>query len=193
MKVAIGIPSGDTVNTDFACSLATMMAFSNKADVGVAIINHKGPLIAHNRNMIVKEAQKLEADYLLFIDADMVFPPDTMLQLIAAQKLIVACDASRKREPFDTIAKRNGRLLGKTRKIAEVDTIGTGIMLIHMSVFADMPKPYFSESYNEVAEKHVGGDIHFCTRARLLGFPVHCHGKLSQAIGHQGTQDYFIK
>lgn len=192
MRVAIGIPSGDTVHADFACALASLCAYSNKADIALAIINHKGPLIAENRNRIVAEAQKLEAEYVLFIDADMTFPPTTLLHLIVARKAIVACDARRKRGEHSTIAVKDGLPLGKTDELVSVDSIGTGIMLIHMSVFKDMPKPWFSEHYDEVKDRHVGGDIHFCWRAKLLNFPIYCHGKLSQQIGHLGLEEYRI-
>lgn len=186
MRVAIGIPSGDMVHADFACSLASMMAYTNKADVDLAIINHKGPLIATNRNRIVHEARKLNADYLFFVDTDMTFPPDTLLHMIAAGKPIVACDAVRKRTPHDTIAMRHGKHLGKTNRLVEVDSIGTGIMLIHMSVFKDMPKPYFVTT--EIASE----DVQFCRRAKLLGFLTYCQGKLSQQIGHLGTKEFMI-
>jgi len=187
MRIAIGIPSGDTFKADFGCALATLTAYTNKADVDLAIVNKKGPDIARNRNDIVASARRLDADYLLFMDTDMTFPPDTLLHLIAARREVIACDARRKRSPHSTIAIRHGGLLGKTNKIIEVDSIGTGIMLIHMSIFREMPKPYF------LATDEVSEDIYFCKRARLAGHAVYCHGPLSQKIGHIGDKEFRIE
>ena len=62
--------------------------------------------------------------------------------------------------------------------------IPTGCLLIRMSVFDALAKPYFRYVIDEVGGEIVGEDYVFCDRAREAGFRIWCDAALSLEIGH---------
>jgi hypothetical protein len=60
-----------------------------------------------------------------------------------------------------------------------------GVMLIRMSVFDRLTKPYFRIPFVE-GEDNYGEDLDFCNRAREAGFQVWCDVSASNEIGHLG-------
>ena len=70
--------------------------------------------------------------------------------------------------------------------------IPTGCLLIRMSVFDKLPRPYFRFESNEESGDIIGEDYIFCDRARAAGFRVWCDPALSHEIGHIGQQVFKI-
>ena len=78
MKTLIAIPTMDQVAAEFAYSLAAM----NK--VGDCVLGFEiSSLIYDARNTLTRKAVNAEADYILWIDSDMVFGQDLMERLMA--------------------------------------------------------------------------------------------------------------
>jgi hypothetical protein len=59
-------------------------------------------------------------------------------------------------------------------------------MLIRMSVFDRLPKPWFN--LVAVGDQLRGEDYHFCESARAAGIEVWCDGDLSAELGHIGQK-----
>ena len=78
MKIFIAIPSMDQVPAQFAQSLATL----NKVDGECLVSFQIGSLIYHSRDALARKAIECEADYILWLDSDMVFAPDTLAKLL---------------------------------------------------------------------------------------------------------------
>lgn len=75
-KFMICVPCGDEVAAGFAQSLAVM---AKPQDCGVSFV--VGSLIYDARNKLARQAIQLEADYVLWLDSDMIFPDDTLVRL----------------------------------------------------------------------------------------------------------------
>ena len=84
MKILIGIPSMDMVSVHFCRSLVTLQKLEN-CSVSFVIDS----LIYSARNEICRQALKDNYDYVLWLDSDMVFPPETIAKLLADGKNIV--------------------------------------------------------------------------------------------------------
>ena len=104
MKIVVGIPSQETVMTTFAISLATLLRGSN-GNLELGIINNRSCSVSGNRNTIVKVAQEIKADYILFLDSDMVFPSTILTTLLSRKKDIVAGLYRKRYPPFEMLGQ----------------------------------------------------------------------------------------
>ena len=186
--VAIGIPSGDLVHTDFAMSLA-MLCMNPGAQV--FLLNSRSSLVPLGRNQCAGAAQIMKATHLMFFDTDMVFPADTLTRLLAHDKDIVGATYSQRMPPFHPLSVTEaGEHIHITSGLHKMQLLPTGCMLIRASVFNALTKPYFAL----VAEGDQlrGEDYYFCERARAAGFEIWCDGDLSSQIGHIGQKIYRV-
>jgi len=182
--VAIGIPSGDLVHTDFAMSLATLCL---NPGAKVFLLNSRSSLVPLGRNQCASAAQLMKATHLLFLDTDMIFPTDTLTRLLAHNKNIVGATYSKRVPPFHPLTvTEEGEHIHITSGLRRVKLLPTGCMLIRTIVFDTLKKPYF----NLVAdgEQLRGEDYYFCERARAAGFEIWCDGELSNLLGHIGQK-----
>ena len=77
MKTMIAVPCMDSVPSQFAQCLATLKK------VGEVVIAFQiGSLIYTSRDNLSKQAIKMGADYILWLDSDMVFEPDILEKML---------------------------------------------------------------------------------------------------------------
>lgn len=194
VKVVIGVPTTGMVHADFAMSLATIVHYTaGSKDVEVAsIVNQKTSIIQKGRHDIVKEAQKLEADKLLFLDSDMVFPPNLLTGLAKHKKNIVGCNYATRVHPIKPTARFENKdfISLKPQGLIEVGYLGTGSLMVDMKVFDKIGDPYFRVEYKDKAFH--GEDYNFCKDAREAGFKVFCDTNLSKEVRHLGQQEFMV-
>lgn len=161
-----------------------------------------GPLIARLRNMIVQHFLDTDSQWLLFVDSDMTWDKNTIHQLYSHADPIKAPIVS----GFTCGLNVDGTIVSTlgikvpdqgdelmfafptdVDKLVEVDTVGTGFVLIHRDVFIkvrdeikDEHFPWFNEDV--YLSRPRGEDQSFCLRARSLGIPVHVHTGIP--VGH---------
>ena len=186
-KVAICFPSGDMVHADFALSLAGMV--NSTGGLETPIVSAKSSIVAQARNNGVDMARGFGADYLLFLDSDMVFPRETLVRLLGHRRDIVGATYVKRTPPHDLL----GANLYLDRPphpsgLIEMRHLPTGCLMIKMSVFDALTKPYFRFLYDEASGEIIGEDYNFCDRARAAGFEIWCDPSLSFEIGHIGSQ-----
>lgn len=120
------------------------------------------------RNMTAKVALEMEADYLMFIDDDVVVPIDCLQKLLAVDADIVAGWTLIRGYPFQNMffhKDDNQGLIVDTKMyepegIIDVDAVGFSCALIKCSLLKKLPPPYF------VTGTHNTEDIYFCVKAR---------------------------
>jgi glycosyltransferase involved in cell wall biosynthesis len=166
----------------------------------VNLYTSMGTLIFDQRNNMVESALEEGADYVLFIDADMRFPKDTLERLIAHGKGIIGVNATTRSSPVKATAKTleieadgtcNWKQISSKNKtgIQQADGIGCGVMLISKETLNAMVKPwFFFELLPE--NKLLGEDIYFCIKAKDVGIDTYIDHDLSQEIGHVGNYTY---
>ena len=163
-KIVIGLPSTDMVHADFAIALTNLVTYSVLNHHCVAIVNHKGCLVEKSRYIIAERALELNADYLLFLDSDMTFPPETLEKLLSHKKAIVGCNAAKRNGGGDTVLMRVGHRKG----VSLVTSLGTGVILISTKVLTVINPPYFKVEWGPKGFQ--GEDYYFCEQARKRGF-----------------------
>ena len=200
-RIAICIPARGQMEVATAFDLAALVGYTIKTSKhDIDIYTAAGTLIFDQRNNLVKTAIENKADYVLFIDADMRFPKDTLKILMSHNKDIIGVNATTRSEPVIPTAKtiqinENGSITwlpvysNKMSGIGKVDGIGCGVLLINTSVFKKIERPYF---YFEQLpnEKILGEDIYFCIKARDVGIDTWVDHELSIGIKHIGNYVY---
>lgn len=192
MNIAIGIPSVGVMRIETAVCMCTSIVSLRNHSVG--ILTRESCYIHQNREYIVDEARKMKAKVLLYVDTDMVFPPDTFSKLVKRVQDgydIVGVNYLFRQFPL----KSTFRVLPEKRDVMktsadipddifEVEGVGTGIMAINMDVFDKISRPYFFFDEKEGYGK-VGDDMYFCFKAREAGLKVHVDPTIP--VGHIGT------
>ena len=187
-KITIGIPTNRGVKAMTVLSLLKMVE-ENKSFNFHFIVETEGISIEDNRNAIVEQALKEKSDYLLFVDDDMIFEPNLLTNLLNKNKKIIGVNSySRHEEGFSTV-----RLEGTQRQVRLFPTtlfsclvVGTGLMLIDMTIFSLLSKPYFKiERYGDGKVK-LGEDVYFCQKAKGEGIEIWCDPTIK--VGHIGDK-----
>lgn len=195
MKVIAGIPSNGQWNAEFGMAWSALLA-NCLHDFSLMPFGAQSSIVAEGRNLIVEGADRLGADALLFLDSDMVFPPDTLHRLAALNKPIAGA-TYRQRNPQGRVlgTELDGSHVTAESLIAssdprEVADLPTGILLIRRQVWEAMPHPRFRFGINPRTNALIGEDTLFCFMARQAGFSVWLDPVLSREIGHVGTLIY---
>ena len=201
MRIAILIPARGQMEVATAFDLVAMCAYTIKTTKhDIDLFTSAGTLIFDQRNNLVKTALEVKADYLLFVDADMRFPKDTLKILMAHDKDIIGVNATTRSEPVKPTAKNmlineDGSIdwmpiySNDKTGIEKADGIGCGIMLIKRKVVETIEEPYF---YFEQlpGNRILGEDIYFCVKAKDAGFETWVDHDLSKQIKHIGQYVY---
>jgi len=188
--VALCIPSTGTWNAKTGHDIVMLVARS-LPHIPLMLINHQNSSIGDGRNHMVLLALKQNASHVMFIDADMVFPEDGLLRLIAHDKDIVGATYNRRVRPYSTLGEWEP---GPPKGLLRASKVPTGFLLIKTSVFGKMQLPWFFEGHGSEYRSegnptgHVSDDYVFCTRAVNDGFQPYIDFDLSFEIGHIGEQ-----
>lgn len=192
MKIFIAVPSMDQVPARFAQSLA-MLRCKYDAVVGFQM----GSLVWDSRTKLSQRAIRCEADYMLWLDSDMEFPPDLLERLMDTLEKTPEADIVtglyfRRVEPYSPVLFEKIQLAGPganwkefdqlpEEPVFEVEGCGFGAVLVPtdviMSVTAKYGDPFWPQN-------HLGEDLAFCIRARELGYHIYCDQTIK--IGHVG-------
>lgn len=151
-KVAILTPIFSDPKTDYVRALLAMLAHTaeHRPDLVLRPRLAQGQLI-QNRNLLANDALEWGADFTLWIDADMSFPPETLVTLIGHGLTVVGCNYPMKTQPPQpTAIRRDGERqiavfstpeIAKTRPVEEVESMGLGLCLIAAPVLRALERP----------------------------------------------------
>lgn len=194
-RIGVCIPSGDHWHADFGMSLCYMIGRSNAGGMNIGLANIKSyqPVLA--RNELVRGCMDAGLEWMLFLDTDMTFPPDTLVRLLASGKEIVGATYLRRVPPHGLLGVptvRGGEMA--TSGLEEMDRMPTGVLLIRRTVFQKLPYPWFVTNLMVAngkpvldAEKGLSvmtEDYFFSDLARQHGFKLWCDLDLTKQIGH---------
>ena len=181
-KICIGIPTAESIKTQTVLDLFELTKRNNIDKV----IVKQSALVHTNRETIVLDALKTDCTHLLFLDSDMSFGSLILEKLIAHDKDIVGLIYYFKTTEGRPVVYMDERKpLDKNnipRKLFKCHAIGTGCLLIKLSVFEKIERPWF------FFEESCGEDIYFCEKAHKSGFDIWCDGMLE--IKHIGEYKF---
>jgi hypothetical protein len=186
-KIAIGIPTNRHVRPLTVFSLLELVAQSPGFTFNF-IVETEGITVEDNRNQVVEKAIANKDDYLLFIDDDMIFPPDTLERLLAHGEKLVGTMSYSRHERMPTVKLKGIQKALIPKKFFECSSVGTGVLLIDMSLFEEISAPWFIMARYANGKVKLGEDVNFCEKAKAAGEKVWCDPSIT--IGHLGDKIY---
>ncbi|GBU22935.1 hypothetical protein R80B4_02848 [Fibrobacteres bacterium R8-0-B4] len=200
VKVCVPYNNQGAIHHRCQASLDALLKYSEThPGLKVEVLKIQGCLIAHNRNFGVSGADSrvkqnnFPFDYYLAIDADVVFKPEDVIQLINQDKDIIGGAYAYRPDPTRIVAghfndsnKFDGDLSAKnflpntTKGLLEVDFLGAGFLLIKAKVFETLEYPYFREELihqtnanGETCVSVCGEDVGFFLQAKRTGIKAY--------------------
>lgn len=191
MRTMVAVPAQDQVAVQFAESLATLQ-IEGEGKVAFFV----GSLVYESRNSLVKKALAMDADYILWIDSDMVFEPDLQKRLLADIKEtgadMVTALCFRRRPPFTPcLFKKAGVKDGvgyheeypdyPKDSLFEIEGCGFGAVMMKTDLLLDIAAQSgnWFEPFGQFGE-----DIAFCVRMRQAGGRIFADSRVK--VGHVG-------
>ena len=199
MKVFIAVPSMDIVPALFCQSLALLQRAGDTM-IGFEV----GSLVYNARNNLARQAIKAEADWVLWLDSDMVFSPDflqRMLKVCTENDIDFLTALCFRRKPpytptlFDRLEKVDKgasytALMSVPDGRFKVGGCGFAVVLLSTDVLLSVASK-FGRMFDPIYG--FGEDLAFCWRARQCGYDIWCDSDIE--MGHVGqtivTRAYF--
>lgn len=192
--ISFGMSIYDSVKVDTMVALFAAIAELSRRGEKVQMNILKGFYVHNYREQLVERALASGATHLMFIDSDMTFLPDAVPTLLSRHQDIVGAPYVWKTPPHENIVKliRGGELVSAGYDVGRQPfpcySVGTGFMLVKMTVFSKVDPPWFR--IEQEGQKMIGEDVSFCRRAAEAGCSVWCDPTIP--IGHIGEQTYFM-
>lgn len=207
----IGLPCyGGLVLESTMTSLIKFILLANKAGLSWSLdtmVNES--LITRGRNnLMAKMMSNTAATHFMFIDADIRFEPESILQMMAADKDIIAGVYPKKAYPiqYNINLKPQTKLQGP---LYTVDTAATGFLMFKRDVYekliaahpetkyvddVGLGKQYephmfaIFDCYIDDKGHYLSEDWAFCRRANKLGYDIWCDSRV--LLNHTGTHEF---
>lgn len=194
INLIIGIPhSAPVMYTKFSLNMfsiirqlnADVVHFNPLFDYNYAVNNNASlPL---NRNQLVYDSLKKSATHILFLDSDIIVKPELIQKMLTTNLPVIGLLCfTRNSEKPEPIIYKDGKIMDPFPEgIIEVDSTGTGCLLIKREVFAAIYDLQEFKSggnrffvYNEMWGsdlecKKLGEDRSFCALAKRAGFKIY--------------------
>ena len=191
MKTIIAVPCMETVQTEFFTSCMDMQRVG---EVQVATVSCS--LVYKSRTELGEHAVRSKADYVLWLDSDVVFPNTLMADMMKdmeGRDMVTGICHMRKAPFRPAIWKtlRQGLTSDENEseeyndypedRIFEVEGCGFAAVMMRTDVLRDVLNRY-KELFAPLPG--YGEDVSFCIRARACGYKIHCDPRIQ--IGHKG-------
>lgn len=156
------------INKGFICE--ELVGWLRDLPTSIALDRPRGFEIAANRNQAVRD---MRGHWLLFVDSDMVPPPNTLPLLLSYGRTITVATMLDRRT-FDVCATKTFEPTVRYRLneipakgAVPVLAAGTGCMLIQRRVFEVVSEPWFT--CGQLVNDCITEDTEFCLRAAERG------------------------
>lgn len=183
MSVRIGVLSDEKLNYLMVVSL--MRLADARGLTKVIFANGDVGRLDEGRNRVAEEFLRSGAEWLLWVDTDMVFSPQDFDALLARGAPIVSGLYYRASDPPTPCMMRykdgHARVVKDwpKAKTISVDTAGFGFMLTHREVFEKIAAEQFNPTHPWFDNGQIGpsgqtltDDASFCWRAKQLGYNI---------------------
>jgi GT2 family glycosyltransferase len=197
MKTLIAIPCMDYLEADFVECLTNLTARYSPEEVEIKYL--KASLVYDARNQLTQYVLKKGGyDYVLWLDSDMIFKPDTMVRLLEHNAPIVSGAYFRRSPPYHLVAfdkcdaeTREWTDLPLPTETVKCGGVGFGCVLVRTDVLFEVAAKYktWFEPMNGFGE-----DLSFCWRARECGFDILLDPSITCGhVGHIVVNEDFYK
>lgn len=149
------------------------------------VISSQGFPIDTARNEVCRLFLQSDADYLLFLDADMRHPGDLAHRLLVHDVDVVTGRYQMRKPPFHTVAMRrvgsgphDFQAIEEQHGLVPIDRAGAGCLLIRRCVIEDIKtihgENWFQYQAGPDGLRTVSEDMWFFEKAQELGYQPYC-------------------
>lgn len=195
IRIVIGVPCHDMVAASFSQSICNLVEYMTRKKYEIVVQFYEGTIVTTARQRIAEFALSSKADYLFFMDSDMIIHQKTIEALINEDVDIVSTMFFKRVPPYSPCFYTEVRPEGDSALLMtpqgwDSDNVGlyrchaTGLAatLIKRSVLEALKGTrMFEHPLNDIGE-----DIAFCLNARAKGFQVWVDTRLE--AGHIGKR-----
>jgi len=207
----IAMPCYDSVKINTMLSVIKLVQFLGKSGIEIGINTIKTPLVHQGRNYLASSFLTTQYQYLLFVDSDVEFEPESVLKMLMAKKNIICTPYRVKAEDLTkhiyTVEFKNPKnIMVLAGGLVEIEAGPTGLMLIDRKVFEKIIKNHHDlkiiNKHNPNAGKThefyynffdfsfvegyaMGEDVSFCRLARGNGFKIYAN--IESSTTHHGS------
>jgi len=192
-KLAVLIPCRDTLHSAHALALAELVKFNTMNNIDTHVFMDASTILLTQRERLATNAVVLNADYMLWLDSDMVFPATTAVRLLAHNEPVVAGNYIRRQKPYKGVAYKK---IGDWEKplsfdiqdeLVSVAGVGMGCLLIKTDIFKELSKPWFDFQWTPSSNDFLGEDMYLCQKITAAGYSIKIDTMISQELHHLGT------
>lgn len=193
--LGVALVAHDRIHTRTALDLTQMCAYQTAVIHDQVVLNHHGgTVLAEARQAAAKELLEAGCTHILYVDSDMGFPPYAAERLMSWDVPVVGANCAGRRRPIRVTAQIKGEgddyesLWPEKGEdgLHQVETVGTGFLLVQADVFTKIEFPWFGQPWFEDQQRFVGEDVFFCSRILRADIPIMVDKGLSWEITHIG-------
>lgn len=188
MKLLIGVPSYDYMHAEFVKCLSALLIRLSQDGVAFELAITNGTLVYMARDRIACRAINQGFTHVLWLDADMIFQPTLLSDLMDSGRDFVSGIAHSRRPPYVSCLFRRMDDLSHLERFEsypdqpfEVQGCGFACVLIKTEILADVQSHYKTCF---LPERDWGEDLTFCRRATALGHKIYADPFVR--LGHIG-------
>ena len=180
MKILIAVSNNRSdLNVQFVRCIIELLSYTGSKGHQVALTFFDNYDISTMRNHAVESGLTQGVDYVFFLDADQIYPYDSIVKLLAHGKEVVQGFYVTRKQPTLPVHFKEIKLDGHlgdednripcTQGLVEQACGGFGGVLVATSVLQKMKYPYFKLYYDDAKNLLLGEDIHFFMELQKLG------------------------
>jgi len=199
-KIAVCMAMGwDFLPRDFFLSYEGLRAVTERTgEYYIDMVVARSAWIDTMRDACAETAVSMNPDYIVWLDCDQTYPPDTILRLIKHVddgKLVVAGitpDRERRLNNINRFGGPRGVITDERVKpntgLQRIEISGFGGVITHPSVFKILEAPYFQRGWHKGQDGHYrhGEDVEFYGQCLEKGIECWCDTDLH--FGHMAQR-----
>lgn len=185
--IVIGVPSPGSWRATMAVDAISSAVWASIHGIYIETRGAEGAYTESNRNNIVRAVLNYEhpIDAIMWFDADMRFPADTISRLWAHGKAVVGATYRERQEPYRYLGKFSKKANeAATEGLCEMDLMPGGMILVRTDVYRRIDPPWYRLDADGLRD-----DYYFSTKAREAGYEVWCDMDLTLKVRHRGEQE----
>lgn len=192
-KLAVCIPCRDTLHSAHAMSLIELVKFNTMNDIDTHVFMDASTVLLTQRERLAALALEFGAEYMLWLDSDIVFPATTAVRLLGHKEDVVAANYVRRQLPAKGVAYESMENWQKPLgfdvrdELVPVAGVGMGCMLMKTDIFLELSKPWFEFEWTPSSNDFLGEDMVLCRKIAATGRQVKIDTALSHELRHLGT------
>ncbi len=195
-RVVICVPTNGLVHAQFTYCLIEAIRYAESQGISVHVNMDEGTVLSNQRQHLAYTAVvDYRADHIMWLDSDMTFPADVILQLLKHNRDVVCATYSKRVKPFHATAFMDidpvvpVPIKGRLKRVRYA---GLGCMLVNADVMHRLPTPWFPLIWHESSQSWHGEDMGFCDLLEKENVSIYCDIELSLTVGHIGQQEFLL-